>query len=199
MIAWNVAFKLNWLYGQYGPFTTACTAEGREINIRLAKRVWCRHPECPCYQVWSRGNEGPPLADPPCFEAEMLRRCGFGAGTYRQGSKKGEPIPIRHAQAGKWAFLTARRHDMSEAERIVIGCYRIASVKPHQKWSSFFVYAEAGSELMVRDFAKAPRFWDYHRQPKGPFWGSGLFRYLADEEAVALRHAIEKTVRGRGE
>lgn len=44
----NVAFKLNWVYGADGPFTTPCTPEGWLINIIREGKVWCNQPECAC-------------------------------------------------------------------------------------------------------------------------------------------------------
>lgn len=195
----NVAFKLNWLYGRYGPFTTACTAKGRDINIRLAKRTWCSQPECPCNEVWRRGNAGPPVKECPCYEVNAIEGGGFGGGLYHSGPKKGEPIPMRRAQAGKLAFLTSKTYDMREAERLVIGCYRIGSLEKRAEWHDIFARPEPGTELWVRDLSRAPRFWDYHRQLGGPRWNTGLFRYLPDEEAVALYAAVQKVASGGGE
>jgi len=37
----NVALNVTWVYGKDGPFTSPCTPQGREVNIR-SRRVWRR-------------------------------------------------------------------------------------------------------------------------------------------------------------
>jgi len=190
MIDGNVAFKVTWVYGQQGPFTTPCTAEGRETNIRL-KKVWCSQPECPCNEAWRKGNRAGPVTPVPCYDANIFIEWQFGGGSFHHGPRKGQPIQIRFAKRGKLAFFTSRRVDMREQDRIVVGCFEIDDISAKQGWGHVAT-SKPGSRIEVVDLSKAPRFWDFHKQAGGPRWGTGLFRYLQDGEAKKLCEALER-------
>jgi hypothetical protein len=187
----NVAFKVTWVYGKYGPFTAPCTPQGREINIRKMKRVWCSQPECPCFRLYERGNqESLPTDEMPCYDSMIFEKWSFSGGVYHHGDKKGEPIPFKYFQPGKLAFFTSRNQDMIEAERIIIGCYEIAGAEFDTDFEGIVAAPQKGTEIRINNFQYAPRFWDFHRQNGPPRWGTGLFRYLSDQEAKAMHQAI---------
>jgi hypothetical protein len=190
----NVAFKVTWVYGQNGPFTSPCTPEGRDNNIRRQKRVWCSQPECPCNQLFRRGNKGMVAEDDPCYDAMIFKSWSFGGGVYHTGERQGSPIPLKYVQPGKLAFFTSRNIDMPESERIIIGCYKIAGMELDEK-DGFMVQAMEGSGLRVPDFNNAPRYWDFYSQEGGPRWDTGLFRYLTDRVAQAMYKAVQDAVR----
>ena len=192
----NVAFKLTWVYGVRGPFTSSCTAEGRRLNIQVAKRVWCSQRKCLCFQVFKAGNTAPPvpIEDWPCNDSQALLDWRFSSGYFHHGKRKDQPIPMLGVRIGKLAFLTTRSFEMSERERIVMGCFRVSRVSDEEE--EFWVEAEPGDErLRVKDLARAPRYWDYHKQTSGPRWGTGLFRYLPDSEAKRLYEAVSRAAR----
>lgn len=185
----NVAFKVTWVYGQDGPFTSPCTPEGRDINIRRQKKVWCSQPENPCFQIWQQGNHGR-INDPyPCYDALIFQKWAFSAGIYHHGKRAGQPIPIRHVQPGKLAFFTSRDHTRPEEDRIIIGCYEIGEIIPDDH-DGIMVQAKAGSGFRIKNFQHAPRFWDFYQQDGEPRWGTGLFRYLSDRQAQAMYQAL---------
>jgi len=116
MIDGNVAFKVTWVYGQNGPFTSPCTPAGRDINIRRQKKVWCSQPENPCNQLFQRGNKGLLAAkEYPCIDAVIFTRWSFGGGVYHTGARQGNPIPLNHVRPGKLAFFTSRNIDQNPA------------------------------------------------------------------------------------
>jgi len=128
----NLAFKVTWVYGADGPFTTSCTPAGRDINIRRQKRVWCSEEACPCNEVLKRGNTEPPVpvsGDRPSYDANIFREWRFGGGTFHHGRKRNTPIKIRHAKLGKFAFFTSRERQMKEEHRRVIGGFQIGEIK----------------------------------------------------------------------
>jgi len=47
------------------------------------------------------------------------------------------------------------------------------------------------TKVRVRNFKRAPRFWDFHTQNGPPRWGTGLFRYLPNSEALKLFEAVK--------
>jgi len=195
----NVAFKVTWVYGEKGrPFASACTSEGREINSRLLKKTWCTQPQNNCYKVLKTNNRRPPVeideSDIPCYDAVVFRWWAFASGVFHHGAKRGQPIPMRFVRPGKLAFLTSRNHEMSERNRLVIGCFRISEVCDED--GSVWAVSEPGPDrIRVTDLSRAPRYWDYHKQTGGPRWGTGLFRYLPDTEAQRLFLAVHKAAK----
>lgn len=191
----NVAFKVTWVYGQAGPFTSPCTPIGREINIRRKKKVWCSQPENLCNQLFQRGNKGLLIGEEyPCYDAAIFTRWTFGGGVYHKGAKRGQPITLKHVRPRKLAFFTSRSIYMPEEERIIIGCYEIAGIELDER-DGFMVLPKEGSGLRVTDFQNAPRFWDFYLQERGPCWNTGLFRYLSDQQAQAMYQAVLEAAR----
>ncbi len=190
----NVAFKVTWVYGRKGPFTSACTEDGRRINIQLAKKTWCSQPENSCHRALIAGQPGPVGFDEssyPCNDVIAFRRWAFSAGYFHHGDRRGHPISLRFARLGKLGFLTSRNHEMSERDRIVLGCFRVSHVGANEH-GEMWVESDPASRVRVLDPAQAPRYWDYHRQTSGPSWGTGLFRYLPDDEAERLLVAVQR-------
>lgn len=190
----NVAFKVTWVYGKDGPFTSPCTPEGRYINIRRQKKVWCSQPECPCNKLFREGNQGlVAVEDDPCYDAMIFTSWSFGGGVYYKGARPGHHIRLNHVRPGKLAFFTSRNIDMPESERIIIGCYEIAGIENGK--DGRMVLAKEGSGLRVPDFQNAPRYWDFYFRNNGPRWGTGLFRYLPDRVAQAMYEAVKEATR----
>jgi len=190
----SVAFKVTWVYGEHGPWTTPCTPEGRRIHIRDEGRVWCSQPECRCNDLVDT-EERLPEDEEPCYDSRAPRDFRFSAGVYHDGPRAGQPIPMKQTGVGKLAFLTSRRHDMSEEDRVIIACFRIDGVGPREDYEGTFVWAEKGSPYARRvppdRIGEAPRFWDYRKGGAEPVWGSGLFRYIPDDEAQAMWDAVD--------
>lgn len=189
----NVAFKVTWVYGPRGPFTGACTAEGRQINVEIERKVWCSDKESKCAQILSRGNDGSlPTDHQPCYDVAVFRDWSFGGGVYHNGERRGQPMSINHARSGKLGFFTTKRFDMKEAERLVLGAFEIDEYDPQAdpEWG-FVITSVRASRVRVRDLHHAPRYWDFHQQNGPPRWGTGLFRYLPDSEALKLYDAVK--------
>jgi hypothetical protein len=144
------------------------------------------------------GNTGGPLtfgeSDYPCNDVMVFRWWAFSSGSFHHGPRKGHPIPMRHASPGKLAFLTSRRMDMPEAERRVIGCFRISEIEETD--GEFWALSDSASErIRVTEMSRAPRFWDFYRQSGGPRWNTGLFRYLPDNKTTKLYAAVVRAAK----
>lgn len=191
----NVAFKLTWVYGTQGPFTSACTDDGRRTNIKLAHHVWCSQPENKCFKALEAVEPGQVKVDDdsyPCNDVMAFRWWAFSSGWFHHGDRRGRPIPMRFVNPGKLAFLTSRRHDMTEEQRVVLGCFRVSEVCEDDA-GGLWAHSEPGPDrIWVRDQERAPRYWEFHRQASGPSWGTGLFRYVPDSEAERLYAALHK-------
>jgi hypothetical protein len=190
----NVAFKVTWVYGRSGPFTSPCTAEGRYWNIWLEQKVWCSQKECPCKKLFDARSgddyDRQKYDYWPCYDAAIFSKWSFGGGVYHRGKRKDEQIPFKQYKVGKLAFFTSRRIDMTEEDRIIIGCFRIGRHMYDDDLETPVIVA-ADLKLRVKDFDRAPRFWDFHKQNGPPKWGAGLFRYIPDEEAKAMLDAVK--------
>jgi hypothetical protein len=179
------------VYGKEGPFTSPCDASGRIVNINREKKVWCSQEENPCRRILiNENNEGTP-DQIPCYDAAIFEQWVFGGGTYHNGERIGDPIPIRHVEPGNLAFFTSKRYGVAENERVVIGCFEIAepAKEANPEWG-FMVTSVPSSRIRLHDLDNAPRFWHFHRQNGPPKWGSGLFRYLPDHEALDILTAV---------
>jgi hypothetical protein len=194
----NLAFKVTWIHGSNGPFSSPCSAVGRKINIVDEPRVWCSQQSCPCAQIyfghknvgdyWQYHNQND-FDDWPCYESMVFIRWQFGAGIFHNGSNVGNAIPIKHWRRGKFAFLTSREPGKSESERRIIGCFSMDRMTKHPDWGNVL---HAGSiKLKSANFSNAPLFWNHHHQPSGPRWNTGLFRYLPDHEAKSMLQALK--------
>lgn len=190
----NVAFKVTWVYGSHGPFSSACTAEGRQINVN--KKTWCSQPENRCCEVVRKGNVGGPVkfddSNYPCNDVMAFRWWSFSSGWFHHGRRKGHPIPMLRAQPGRLAFLTSRPVEVPESDRMVIGCYRIAAVEEDEAGGLWAESDPKAERLRVTDLQKAPRFWDFYKQDGEPRWDTGLFRYLPDSMAEQMLKAVRR-------
>jgi hypothetical protein len=186
----NLAFKLTWVYGRRGPFTSACTPEGREVNIAKARRVWCSQKQNDCSKAYASGNSRGPVTSLPCYETAAFREWRFGGGVYHNGARRGQPIPIAFARTGKLAFFTSRPFESSEPERIVLGYFEIAEIE--SSGGPVWVSGPRGVRISNSSLKTAPRFWKFYEQMGLPHWGCGLFRYMSDEQATRLKHAVDR-------
>jgi hypothetical protein len=100
---------------------------------------------------------------------------------------------IRHIEPGSFAFFTSKRYGDSEDARVVIGCFEIAEPEeePDPDWG-YEVPSVPSSRIRLRDLDNAPRFWRFHHQNGPPRWGTGLFRYLPNYEALEMRAAVRE-------
>ena len=191
----NIAYKVTWVEGAEGPFTTACTPRGRLYNIEGVKSAWCCHQHCPCHMAYVEDNRQGPLpltVEPgelhrPCNDAHLFDKWRYSGGGFADGT----PKRVKDVRKGRLAFFTTRPPRFAEERRIVVGAFRIGEV--HRTEFEDWVIAKPGTTIKVLDPSRAPRFWDYYQQESGPMWGSGRFRYLDDETAKRLYEHMERT------
>ena len=190
----NVAFKVTWVYGEHGPWTTPCTPEGRLINILREGKVWCGHPKCPCRDLVDT-EKRLPIGSDPCLDYRAVPDLRFAPGWVIDDQRVYDPMPMTRTGVGKFAFLTSRRHEMAEKDRVVIACFRIDHVGDLPELGPYSVRADKGSPHALRvpldRLDQAPRFWEFRRTGRKSNWGQGLFRYIPDEEAQAIWQAME--------
>ena len=189
----HIAFKVNWVYGEHGPWTTPCTPEGRLISILREGHVWCSQPENECHRLVDT-DEVLPVDARPCMDYVGYRELRFVGGTHHSGPHKGKGTAIHRTDVGKLAFLTSRRRDMAEEDRIIIACFRIDE-KGRFPSGEDYVAADPSKPYALRvpldRLDDAPRFWAHRAEDESRMWGSGLFRYVGNDEAERMWQAME--------
>jgi hypothetical protein len=186
----HVAFKVTWVYGKTGPFTSPFAAEGRETNIRIERKVWCSQSENLCHKAYMAGNARGPVRSSPRYDVDALREWGFGGGFYHHGPRRGQPISLRFAKIRKLAFLMSQPVEAKESDRVVLGFFEIADLTGPD--GDVWVSGKTGVRVPTSSLHNAPRFWKFYRQSGRPRWGCGLFRYMSDVQAMKLKDAVMK-------
>jgi predicted HNH restriction endonuclease len=101
---------------------------------------------------------------------------------------------------GKFAFLTSRRYGTQEWERVILSCFRIDRLGDIPRVGSHAVAASTDSPYTLRvpvdRLGHAPRFWDFRAAAEAQDWRTGLFRYVPDHEAAAMREAVAALCEG---
>lgn len=189
----NVAFKVTWVQGERGPWTTPCTAAWRRRHVHEYPQPWCSDPACLCCELVDTDER----IDPDewhCYDYPVFERWAFGPGVSSRGDAKEMP----QARVGKIAVLTSRLPWREEGDRRIIGCFRIGSLGWTSEFGTFEATAKEGSAHRRRvppERAKdGPRFWDLYHPPtplRTPVWSYGLVRYLSDADASSMWEAVE--------
>lgn len=129
-----------------------------------------------------------------CYESAALRDYFFEAGV----NSDGVPRSIRGAKTGHLCILTTVEPNMRESERIVVAMFLIGRIFEGDDEESGFVGANENFGYCLEfkpHEARKMKFWDIYQNPNAPNvikWGSGLFRYFTDVEAVEfLKKAVE--------
>ena len=190
----HVAIKCNYNNGDEGllvGFNGTCSDDIIEENTQ--KYVWCKQPQCPCKKYVDSNFKGkrPEL---PCMESRLFKDWYFGAGTYHNGPDKGKSKTARLAEGGI-CFLTTRFSNDKEIDRKIIGLYRIGKVTNSKDGETLF-YADYVNRIRLPlEEAKELSFWDYYsNKNNSQFWGSGLHRFLTDEQVKNILLDLNDTI-----
>ena len=190
----NVAFKCTYNDGGstgFVGFDGTCSNENIRRNVKGVKgfkmRVWCSNEDNHCRRFHDRGFRGRrPIH--PCYESQIFRTWKYSSGVYHSGEREGEPIPMHQAQVGRVVLLTTRLPDHdTEKQRIVFGVFKIDRIEDDQKGT----WAIGDPDYAIRlpkTAALALPYWKFKNGQ--PIWGSGLFRYVSDQEVTNFLHAL---------
>ena len=197
----NVAFKCTYNDGGdrgFVGFGGTCSNGNiwRNVKTKKTKRLWCSHPDNACQRFCVNEFRGRRPRH-PCNESRIIDRWRFGPSTYTAEDRAGEPIPMNHARKGKVALLTTRHLERdTEPERIVFGVYKIVEVSEEEN-GEIFLQGSADSAIRLSETAAlALPYWRFKTPPQGgPAWGSGLFRYISDQEVTNFLHALRPHLR----
>jgi hypothetical protein len=179
----NIAFKCNWNDKHY---KAPCSSDAYSFNIQQG-RAWCNSSLNKCRQSGNKVT----LKDYPCYESIALKEMYFGAGWDHTGQRY-QPRHIHSAKVGRMAILTTRPPGADEAERLVIGCLFINSLKDDPGEETKIIGNKTKSIEVDYDEVKV-RFWDYYKNAGAEdiiLWASGLFRYVTDDTVLNILKGI---------
>jgi hypothetical protein len=188
----SIAFKCTYNDGGEGVFVgfaDTCSKENIERNVRN-KRVWCSSPLCECSKFYSKSMKGAMPVE-PCYESRLFREWSFGAGGFHTGLKAGD-IHLTKSAPGKFAILTTRFPGDTEADRRIIGLFKIAQIENQNT----VLATPAGRIRLPLEEATELFFWAYlSNSNNDPDWRTGLFRYLEDGQVHRILEDVAATVR----
>lgn len=204
----NPAFKCTYcdggaISGIRVGFNGMCSVENITYNIKKKKppAVWCSQPECLCKQYLDGKLTWSDLLNKSkesqlCYESIMLRDWKAYAGWHHSGKHKGEPIRLARAEEGSLAVLTTIAPGKRQPDCYIFGVFIID--RKHVGDSNIEGYVIADQTWKIElspEEAHQILFWKYYKNGNSPGkidWGSGLVRYLSDEQAVQILQDIVK-------
>jgi len=103
---------------------------------------------------------------------------------FMSGPKKGQWKPLRGLDTGDIVFLSTRRPDTEEAERLFFGCFRLATPPYLDQDLGWVLESDRTMEVRLPDdVALGMYFWHFYRNKDGSVaWGSQLHRHLAESQ-----------------
>ena len=197
----NVAFKCNYNDGGHRGFDGTCSKKNIKRHVRAGRDIWCTHMDNRCRQFYENDFQGIKPKH-PCYESQIFENWKFGAGTYTTTKKFGLRKKIKHAKTGKVALLTTRHpRDDSEEKRIVFGIFKICRRDESDDGETLFAGNSEHAIRIPKAAARALPYWDFKKRPRSgePKWGSGLFRYISDQEVTNFLHALSPRLQSPGD
>lgn len=169
-------------------------------NIEKKHHVWCSQQDCPCNE-YLKGQIGRKELDElcsgegfVCYESQMLRDWKVMGGTHHTGDRAGYTIPFKRTRPNTLVALTTRNPEDKETDRFIFGAFLVYSADEGDEfnWGSAEAHPKYRIELTRNEAAKM-KYWKYHHNstdPGNPKWGSGLHRYLSDQESAQILRDI---------
>lgn len=195
-----IAFKLNYCDGGKSDhivgFNGICSDKIIRLN-QMMNRDWCTNPDCECSQYYNgqitryeldKAWENTRYGNSHCYEAAALRDRAFGAGSGRK---------INGAGNGHLCIFTTQIPDeqgiLKQNERLVVFMGLIQEVIDSNDGDLIYIDKNHFINFNLSE-ARQFKFWDIHsnKDKNNTLWGSGLFRYFDDYEAIRfIKKAIE--------
>lgn len=187
-IACNLIYN-NGDEGVYVGFKKNCSIQNIIYNVNVDNGRWCSQAKCPCRIYYDNGFKGK-LDEFPCNESKLFNDWEWNAGNE---FKTGKPFRILKSGIGKYAVLTTRFPNCSEAERKIVGFLKIKNIVD----DFYRIIADENLSLrLTLDEAQELNFWNYHCNEKNsiPMWRQGRFRYLENNQVAAILYDLKDVV-----
>lgn len=207
VIKGNIAMKCTFCDGGSSDsslgFSDVCSVENISNNIKQG-RVNCNGSDCRKFydeeitykELLERNRNGGFL----CYDSAFLRDWKVYAGFYHNGDDKGKPMKFRNVANNKLTVLTTLIPGSQERERIVFGVYIIKDYFEGDNLEEGYIDSKEDYRLeLTPKEAEEIKFWKYYYNEKSPKriqFGSGLHRYLTNEQAVQILKDIVAVKKG---
>lgn len=200
----NIAFKCNYCDGGSSDksvgFNGVCSDAVIYNNIEVEHRTWCCSEDCSCPRYLNGEITREELEEMCkdggfiCYESQMLRDWKAMAGIVQNGNRKGQPMHLNQVQPNSLCILTTRDPYSSEGERYIFAAFLVDDTYGGDDLDEGFVTTRSEFRLQLSpEEAHKMLFWNYHangNHPETVAWGSGLHRYMTDEQAAQLLRDI---------
>lgn len=204
----NVAFKCNYCDGGKTPtcigFNGVCSDSVLRYNIEKAHHVWCSDAASPCrcylngeisrdeLEDMMCGGSG---LDSVCYESQMLRDWRAYAGVVQNGLDKGKPMRLLKVQRNSLAVLTSREPNyVTDESRFVFAVFLVDESYEGDHQEAGYVTTRSNWKIsLTPQEAHKIHFWNYYVNRNAPgriIFGSGLHRYLSDDQAAQILRDI---------
>lgn len=205
----NIAFKCNYCDGGESEdrigFNGMCSDDMIRNNISIEHHVWCSAEECPCSQynkgeieridletLLSSGDKSGFI----CYESAMLRDWRASAGIIQTGVNKGKPMRLLKVQSNSLAVLTTRKPHSMDETRFIFAVFLVDETYKGDNKDEGYVTTNSEYKMQLSpQEAYKIKFWDYYFNLQAPEiikFGSGLHRYLSDDQAVQILRDIAR-------
>lgn len=195
----NLAFKCTYNNGgksktSYG-YKGVCTDGIIDYNIKKAKAEWCSNKDCKCRQYYDKKIKRTELDafykknGSVCYESQMFTQWIAEAGIDHNGQRSGTPRRIVNSEEGSLAVLTTLSPNMPEEDRRIFALFIIDDYFEGDEENEGYVASESKYKIeLTPGETNDLKFWDFYRNENSEEcrWGSGLFRYLKDEQAAQI-------------
>jgi hypothetical protein len=201
----NIAFKCNYCDGGIEQnkigFLGICSKDLIRNNIEIENKRWCSAERCLCKNYLDGKIKYQDIVDEIkvnqgaiCYESHLLLDWYMEAGWT---IKEGRPMTMAHIQTNSLGIFTTRRPQDDESKRFIFAVFLIERQEEGDGVATAgSVNADPKYKLQLTEQqAEKILFWNYHANknaPKKIYWGTGLFRYLSDTEAVQVLRDIVK-------
>ena len=210
----NVAFKCNYCDGGKTStcigFNGVCSDAVLRYNIEKAHHVWCSDIDSPCRcyldgkisraELESMMSGGSGL-DSVCYESHMLRDWMASAGVVQTGTDRGKPMRLLKVQHNSLAVLTSREPNyVSDESRFIFAVFLVdESYEGDHRDAGYVTTTSEWKISLAPQEAHQILFWNYYLNQNAPeriVFGSGLHRYLSDDQAAQILRdiAVVRTV-----
>lgn len=200
----NVVFKCTYNDGGtegYLGFGGTCSVGNIVRNVQTHPRVWCSSKNNECRQFYENDFFGK-CPKNPCYESRLLYDWKFSAGcTHPPAGTEGKPLRIKQAKEGKIVLFTTRLPKLDdeckqprrnpESSRIVFAISKIREIYNDEEEIQWVQCDRRASLRLTESAALALPYWKFKKSTRtGYQWGSGLFRYISDEEIAHFLSAL---------
>lgn len=202
----GVAIKCNFCNGgsdidkfHYG-YNGVCSKDVIKHNIETARYDWCSHPRCAC----NRFNRGEITYEQLrqeyekdrysiCYESVMIDKWEASAGWDHNGVRGERPRKMLGAEVGSLAVLTLVTPNSFENERRVFALFLIDEYFVGDDENEGYIASKSKHRLhFTRKETNDLRFWSFYENENtlDKRWGSGLYRYLSDEQSINILNQV---------